>query len=86
MTIAVHLGRKATKKKKKKNQPLLTLYMSIWVEKLYLMSLKKSLKCIVYDFSYIVVHRTEVIKKTLNPTWKPITISVRALCNGDYDR
>lgn len=38
------------------------------------------------DNSYTVVHRTEVIKKTLNPTWKPITISVRALCNGDYDR
>ncbi|XP_052084520.1 copine-8-like [Mytilus californianus] len=38
------------------------------------------------DRSFTVVHRTEVIKKTLNPTWKPFTISVRALCNGDYDR
>ncbi|XP_071156234.1 copine-8-like [Mytilus edulis] len=38
------------------------------------------------DSSFTVVHRTEVIKKTLNPTWKPFTISVRALCNGDYDR
>ncbi|XP_060598331.1 copine-8-like isoform X1 [Ruditapes philippinarum] len=38
------------------------------------------------DGSYTVVHRTEVIKKTLNPTWKPMTVSVRSLCNGDYDR
>lgn len=38
------------------------------------------------DGSFTVVHRTEVIKKTLNPTWKPFTIPVRSLCNGDYDR
>ncbi|XP_052779910.1 copine-8-like isoform X2 [Mya arenaria] len=38
------------------------------------------------DNTFTVVHRTEVIKKTLNPTWKPMTLSVRALCNGDYDR
>ncbi|KAL4226439.1 Copine-9 [Mactra antiquata] len=38
------------------------------------------------DGSYTVVHRTEVIKKTLNPTWKPMTLSARSLCNGDYDR
>ncbi|XP_061178881.1 copine-8-like [Saccostrea echinata] len=38
------------------------------------------------DGSYTVVHRTEVIMKTLNPTWKPFTIMSRALCNGDYDR
>ena len=36
--------------------------------------------------SYTAVHRTEVIKNTLNPTWKPFTIHARALCNGDYDR
>lgn len=40
----------------------------------------------VCDFSYTVVHRSEVIMKTLNPTWKPFTIMARALCNGDYDR
>ncbi|XP_052284363.1 copine-8-like isoform X2 [Dreissena polymorpha] len=38
------------------------------------------------DNTFTVVHRTEVIKKTLNPTWKPMTLSVRSLCNGDYDR
>ncbi|XP_076312268.1 copine-5-like [Tachypleus tridentatus] len=38
------------------------------------------------DNSYSLVHKTEVIKCTLNPTWKPFTIPVRRLCNGDYDR
>ncbi|XP_068758761.1 copine-8-like isoform X2 [Montipora capricornis] len=38
------------------------------------------------DNSFTACHRTEVIKKTLNPTWKPFTIPARALCNGDYDR
>ncbi|ELU11603.1 hypothetical protein CAPTEDRAFT_227478 [Capitella teleta] len=38
------------------------------------------------DGSYTVVHRTEVIKNTLNPTWKPFTVKVRSLCNGDLDR
>ncbi|XP_005099340.1 copine-8 isoform X1 [Aplysia californica] len=38
------------------------------------------------DGSFTVVHRTEVIKRTLNPTWRPFALSVRALCNGDYDR
>ncbi|XP_012937679.1 copine-8 [Aplysia californica] len=38
------------------------------------------------DNSYTVVHRTEVIKNTLNPNWKTFVILVRNLCNGDYDR
>lgn len=38
------------------------------------------------DGSYTVVHRTEVVKKTLNPTWRPFMITARSLCNGDYDR
>lgn len=38
------------------------------------------------DGSYTVVHRTEVVKKTLNPTWQPFLITARSLCNGDYDR
>jgi hypothetical protein len=33
-----------------------------------------------------LVHRTEVIKRTLNPAWKPFSISVRALCQGDKNR
>ncbi|BES98349.1 Copine [Nesidiocoris tenuis] len=35
---------------------------------------------------FSLVHRTEVIKVTLNPSWKEFPISVRAFCNGDYDR
>ncbi|XP_052780643.1 copine-8-like isoform X1 [Mya arenaria] len=38
------------------------------------------------DNSFTVVHRTEVIKNTLNPTWAPFRATARALCNGDYDR
>nr|KAG5706037.1 hypothetical protein BaRGS_028146 [Batillaria attramentaria] len=38
------------------------------------------------DMSFTVVHKTEVVRNNLNPTWKPFTISVQALCNGDYDR
>ena len=36
--------------------------------------------------SFTVVHRSEVIKNTLNPTWQPFNILGRVLCNGDYDR
>lgn len=35
---------------------------------------------------YILVHRTDVIKNTLNPDWKPFQISNRSLSNGDDDR
>jgi len=34
----------------------------------------------------ILVHRTEVVKKTLNPDWKPIKVHTSALCNGDNER
>lgn len=33
-----------------------------------------------------MVHRTEVIKNNLNPSWKPFKIPLRSLCNGDFDR
>ncbi|XP_023339051.1 copine-8 [Eurytemora carolleeae] len=36
--------------------------------------------------TYILVHRTEVIKKTLNPNWKSFQLKVGTLCNGDYER
>jgi hypothetical protein len=36
--------------------------------------------------TYSVVYRSEVIKNTLNPTWKPFQLPVVELCNGDYDR
>lgn len=38
------------------------------------------------DNSYSAVYRTEVVKKTLNPTWRPFTIHMRQLCGGDEDR
>ena len=31
----------------------------------------------------ILVHKTEVIKNTLNPGWKPFEIDLTALCSGD---
>ena len=33
-----------------------------------------------------VFHKTEIIKKTLDPTFKPFEVSLSAFCNGDYDR
>jgi len=30
------------------------------------------------------IYRSEVIMKTLNPTWEPFSISVWSLCSGDY--
>ncbi|XP_077546757.1 copine-8-like [Haemaphysalis longicornis] len=38
------------------------------------------------DNSYSAVHRTEVIKWTLNPTWRPFTIHIRQLSGGDEER
>ncbi|CAG0897678.1 unnamed protein product [Cyprideis torosa] len=35
---------------------------------------------------FILVHRTEVAKGSLNPSWKKFTIPVQQLCNGDHDR
>merc|ERR1719410_301505 len=36
--------------------------------------------------SYILVHRTEVIKNTLDPVWGTMEVSSRCLCNGDEFR
>ena len=44
-----------------------------------------SFLCFFFD-SFTACHKTEVIKNTLNPTWKPFQIPVAKLCNGDYDR
>uniref|UniRef100_A0A915E6U7 Copine-3 n=1 Tax=Ditylenchus dipsaci TaxID=166011 RepID=A0A915E6U7_9BILA len=41
---------------------------------------------IMPDGSRQLVHRTEKIKKTLNPEWKPFEITVRHLCEGNKDR
>lgn len=38
------------------------------------------------DGTWSSVHKTEVVMKTLNPTWKEFSIPVRVICNGDYER
>eukprot|EP00095_Tigriopus_kingsejongensis_P003219 snap_masked-scaffold699_size109694-processed-gene-0.13 protein:Tk03219 transcript:snap_masked-scaffold699_size109694-processed-gene-0.13-mRNA-1 annotation:"PREDICTED: copine-8" len=35
---------------------------------------------------YSVVHRTEMMKNNLNPTWAMFKIAIRDLCNADYDK
>ena len=42
--------------------------------------------CFCVICSYTVVHRTEVKKSTLNPSWLPFSVTATMLCNGDYDR
>lgn len=32
------------------------------------------------------VHRTEIIKNTLDPVWKPVLITAQRLCNGDFKK
>lgn len=38
------------------------------------------------DGSRVVVHKSEVCKNTLNPSWKMIEMPIAELCNSDYDR
>ena len=59
-------------------------YIIIIIIIIFIISIIFNIFCVIS--SYTAVHRTEVIKNTLNPTWKPFTIHARALCNGDYDR
>ena len=33
-----------------------------------------------------VVHKSEVVKKTQDPVWAPMELSLQKLCNGDLDR
>jgi len=35
---------------------------------------------------WTVVHRTEVLKRNLNPNWKPFCLSITSLCNADHHR
>lgn len=35
---------------------------------------------------WVLVCRTEVLKRTLNPDWRQLEVSVASLCNGDYHR
>lgn len=35
---------------------------------------------------FVAVKKSETIMKTLNPTWAPFNITVRDLCNNNYDR
>ncbi|XP_069509563.1 copine-2 isoform X2 [Ambystoma mexicanum] len=38
------------------------------------------------DGKWMLVHRTEVIKYTLDPVWKPFTVPLVSLCDGDIDK
>ncbi|MEE6499757.1 hypothetical protein FKM82_003576 [Ascaphus truei] len=38
------------------------------------------------DAKWMLVHRTEVIKYTLDPVWKPFTLPFQSLCNGDIEK
>eukprot|EP01137_Pigoraptor_chileana_P000536 Opistho-2@36895 len=38
------------------------------------------------DGSWVLVHRSEVIKNNLNPVWSPANVSLSSLCNGDVNR
>ncbi|KAJ6632725.1 Copine-8 [Pseudolycoriella hygida] len=38
------------------------------------------------DGSYSVVAKTEMVRWTQNPKWRPIHIRATTLCNGDFDR
>ena len=35
---------------------------------------------------FVAVHKTEVIKKTLDPRWVPFELALRDLNNGDLER
>ncbi|XP_060537529.1 copine-2 isoform X2 [Pantherophis guttatus] len=38
------------------------------------------------DGKWMLVHRTEVIKYTLDPVWKPFTVPLISLCDGDTEK
>ncbi|XP_005169315.2 copine-1 isoform X2 [Danio rerio] len=38
------------------------------------------------DGKWQLVHRTEVIKNNLNPSWKKFTVSLHTFCNGDLNK
>ncbi|XP_004843239.1 copine-2 isoform X1 [Heterocephalus glaber] len=38
------------------------------------------------DGKWMLVHRTEVIKYTLDPVWKPFTVPLVSLCDGDMNK
>uniref|UniRef100_A0AAR2IZ62 Copine-3 n=1 Tax=Pygocentrus nattereri TaxID=42514 RepID=A0AAR2IZ62_PYGNA len=38
------------------------------------------------DGKWLLVHRTEVIKNNLNPSWKKLTVSLHTFCSGDLNK
>uniref|UniRef100_A0A8C4S0V0 Copine-2 n=1 Tax=Erpetoichthys calabaricus TaxID=27687 RepID=A0A8C4S0V0_ERPCA len=38
------------------------------------------------DGKWMLVHRTEVIKNTLDPVWKPFSMPLVSLCDGDVEK
>ena len=35
---------------------------------------------------FVIVHRSEVVKRSLNPTWRPVKLPIRDLCNSDHEK
>ena len=53
------------------------------------MVMQRRLLSMLHGISYCrwkLVHQTKPSKESPNVKWETITISVRTLCNGDYDR
>lgn len=38
------------------------------------------------DNTYTLVHRTDPVRKCINPVWKDFKTQLRSFCSGDYDR
>jgi Ca2+-dependent lipid-binding protein len=38
------------------------------------------------DSSSVPVYKTAVVMRNLNPSWRPVTVSMQQLCNGDPHR
>ena len=48
--------------------------------------ISRSSPMVTGKMSFTEVHRTDVVKNTLKPNWKSFKISLKNLCNGDYEK
>lgn len=55
---------------------------SFWTKRDVFLNIWKSNE----DGTVSVVHKTEVIRNTTKPSFKPVTMRIGTLCNGDLDR
>ena len=59
---------------------------SFWVQFILIYFLWQFITRSNADGSFSVIHRTEVMPNNLSPIWRPFSIPVQKLCNGDYNR